>query len=483
MSLELLTESRGKTASHISLLTGAASNRLSTLTWAAETSITRFASIQQHSLLLDRESNGGGNYTMPAAVLEPHPSLLVPFAILLVSIAMLPLILRHHWERHYAKLCAALAAIPCAYYIFGLHAANRVLTATEEYASFIVVVGAFFVVAGGIHVHIPRPASPLGNAALLFGGTLLANCIGTIGASMLLIRPWLHINRTRFQPAHLAFFIFTVSNLGGALSPIGPPLFLGYQKGIPFRWAVLHCWRPWLVAMAALLLIFIIIDAISWCRRPREPRAHESHFYCQGKWNFLVLLALLIAVVFVATGLRELLMVGLAVASYRLTPTRVFEANEFRWEPLIEVGWIFLGIFGTMIPVLDYVALHAASFHLGHDAQFYWSTGLLSGVLDNAPSYLTFLAAALSLDHLDINSSGQVAQFAAAHVNRLGAISIAATFFGGLTYIGNGPNLLVRAIAQSRDARTPGFLPYILKYALPILLPVLGLIGFAFFRG
>jgi Na+/H+ antiporter NhaD/arsenite permease-like protein len=416
-------------------------------------------------------------------VFEPHPALLAPFAILLVSIAMLPLVLRHHWERHYAKLCAVLAAIPCAYYVFKLQAGDRVLTAAGEYASFIVVVGAFFVVAGGIHVHIPRPASPLGNGAMLLAGTVLANFIGTIGASMLLIRPWLHMNRTRFQPAHLVFFIFTVSNLGGALLPVGPPLFLGYLKGVPFFWVAVHCWRPWLLAVAALLSIFILIDTISWRRRPSEPRAHESHFYCRGKWNFLFLLGLLIAVVFVASGLREFLMIALAAGSYRLTPRRVYEANEFRWQPLIEVGWIFLGIFGTMIPVLDYVELHATSFHLGNDAEFYWSTGLLSGVLDNAPSYLTFLAAGLSLDHLDINSRVQVAQFAAAHANRLSAISIAATLFGGLTYIGNSPNLLVRAIANSCEAKTPGFLSYFVKYALPILLPVLALIGFVFFRG
>ncbi|HEY2102770.1 MAG TPA: sodium:proton antiporter, partial [Chthoniobacterales bacterium] len=331
--------------------------------------------------------------------------------------------------------------------------------------------------------HIPRPASPLGNGAMLLAGTVLANFIGTIGASMLLIRPWLQMNRTRFRPAHLVFFIFTVSNLGGALLPVGPPLFLGYLKGVPFFWVALHCWRPWLLAVAALLSIFILIDTISWRRRPSAPRAHESHFYCRGKWNFLFLLGLLIAVVFIASGLREFLIIALAAGSYRLTPRRVYEANEFRWQPLIEVGWIFLGIFGTMIPVLDYVELHATSFHLGNDAEFYWSTGLLSGVLDNAPSYLTFLAAGLSLDHLDINSRVQVAQFAAAHANRLSAISIAATLFGGLTYIGNSPNLLVRAIANSREAKTPGFLSYFVKYALPILLPVLALIGFVFFRG
>ena len=150
---------------------------------------------------------------------------------------------------------------------------------------------------------------------------------------------------------------------------------------------------------------------------------------------------------------------------------------------LIEVAWIFLGIFGTMIPVLDYVEFHASDFHLASDAHFYWSTGLLSGALDNAPTYLTFLTAGLSLDHFDINRLPDVAEFASGHGSRLAAISVAATYFGGLTYIGNSPNLLIRAIAESRHVPTPGFLAYIIRYALPILIPVLGLVGLIFFRG
>ncbi len=206
-------------------------------------------------------------------------------------------------------------------------------------------------------------------------------------------------------------------------------------------------------------------------------------FHCYGKWNFGALLALLLILIFVPNGVRELLMLMVAVFSYFLTPQRVFEANEFSWRPLIEVAWIFLGIFGTMIPVLDYVEIHATGFHLASDARFYWGTGLLSGVLDNAPTYLTFLTAALSLDHLDINHLPDVAQFAAGHGSRLAAISLAATLFGGLTYIGNSPNLLVRAIAESRHVPAPGFLAYTIKYALPILVPVLALVGLIFFRG
>src|SRR6476661_8331085 len=392
---------------------------------------------------------------MSATVIEPHPVLLGPFAILLLSIAIFPLILRQHWERHYQKLCALLAGTTCGYYVFVLNGAARVQHAAGEYATFIVVVGTFFVVAGAIHLHIPRPASPLANVTFLFSGSILANFIGTIGASMLLLRPFLHMNRGRGSAMHVAFFIFTIGNLGGALLPVGPPLFLGYIKGAPFLWTALHCWPQWLTATAALLGIFFVADTIA---RSRGPTAETpaTRFRCYGKWNFGALLALLLILVFVPNGVREPLMLIVAVISYFFAPQRVFEPNAFSWRPLIEVAWIFLGIFGTMIPVLDYVEFHASDFHLTSDARFYWSTGLLSGVLDNAPTYLAFLTA---------------------------AISVAATFFGGLTYIGNSPNLLIRAIAESRHVPTPGFLAYTIRYALPILIPVLGLVGLIFFRG
>ena len=418
---------------------------------------------------------------MYAAAIEPPPALLGPFAILLLSIAIFPLILRQHWERHYQKLCAFLAATTCGYYIYAMNGAARVQHAAGEYATFIVVVGAFFVVAGAIHLHIPRPASPLANVTFLFGGSILANFIGTIGASMLLLRPFLHMNRSRGSAMHVAFFIFTIGNLGGALLPVGPPLFLGYIKGVPFFWTALHCWPQWLTATAALLGIFFVADTIARSRGPTV-KTPAARFHCYGKWNFGALLALLLILVFVPNGVREPLMLMVAMISYFFTPQRVFEANEFSWRPLIEVAWIFLGIFGTMIPVLDYVEFHASDFHLASDARFYWSTGLLSGVLDNAPTYLTFLTATLSLDHFDLNRLPDV-EFASNHTSRLAAISVAATFFGGLTYVGNSPNLLIRAIAEARHVPTPGFLAYTIRYALPILIPILGLVGLIFFRG
>ncbi len=300
----------------------------------------------------------------------------------------------------------------------------------------------------------------------LFSGSILANFIGTIGASMLLLHLFLHMNRGRGGGMHVAFFIFIVGNLGGALLPAGPPLFLGYIKGVPFLWTALHCWPQWLTATAALLGIFFVADTIA---RSRGPTAETpaTRFHCYGKWNFGALLALLLILVFVPDGVREPLMLMVAMVSYFFTPQRVFEANEFSWRPLIEVAWIFLGIFGTMIPVLDYVEFHASDFHLASDAHFYWSTGLLSGALDNAPTYLTLLTAGLSLDHFDINRLPDVAEFASGHGSRLAAISVAATFFGGLTYIGNSPNLLIRAIAESRHAPTPGFLVILLGTLCP----------------
>src|SRR5438105_6185283 len=203
---------------------------------------------------------------MYAAVIEPPPALLGPFAILLLSIAIFPLILRQHWERHHQKLLALLAATTCGYYVCALNGAARVQHAAGEYATFIVVVGTFFVVAGAIHLHIPRAASPFSNAAFLFGGSILANFIGTIGASMLLLRPFLHMNRGRGNAMHVAFFIFTVGNLGGALLPVGPPLFLGYIKGVPFLWTALPCWPQWLTAIGALIFIFFVADRIACWR-------------------------------------------------------------------------------------------------------------------------------------------------------------------------------------------------------------------------
>lgn len=412
---------------------------------------------------------------------DPNWLIMLPFGILLLAIALGPLIAQHHWERHYHKLCLVLAGVVCLYHLFVVHEAPRVVHAGTDYATFMIVAGSFFLVAGGIHLRARSPSSPIRNTLFLLFGAILANLIGTIGASMLLIRPWITMNRGRFLPMHIAFFIFVVSNIGGALLPVGPPLFLGLLKGVPFWWTLQHCWRQWLVAVGLVLVVFLILDRINSRRAAQNVESDMSKWRCDGAHNFIFLFALLGTLVAVPEGWRELLMVTIALASYFVTAKRIREANSFTFAPLKEVGWLFLGIFGTMIPVLEYMERSAGKLGLNSDAAFYWATGLLSGVLDNAPTYLAFFAAALGLHNLDINEPSHIARFLSDGGHELIAISLGAAFFGALTYIGNAPNLLIKAIAEDTGVPTPTFLGYIWKFALPILIPIFALISVLFF--
>ena len=415
---------------------------------------------------------------------EPPLLLILPFALLLISIAVAPLILQHHWEQHYHRICFGLAAVVCAYYLFARSDAERVLHALIDYASFIIAVGSFYVVAGGTHLRVRDHATPAANTLFLFYGALLANVAGTIGASMLLIRPWIQMNKARFGGYHLAFFIIMVSNFGGVLLPVGPPLFLGYLKGVPFLWPLLRCWRPWLLAIGLLLLIFYLVDRrnFSVAAAVSSASAEREKWHVFGKRNFVVMSILLVALIALPPIWREAIMFTCAFASYRLTPPHVHQANAFTFTPIKEVAWLFFGIFGTMIPVLDYVQLHAHDLGVQTDMQFFWATGLLSALLDNAPTYLTSLASALGLHGFHMNNATQMSEFIARHDHSLVAISLGATFFGALTYIGNGPNLLVKAIAQDLKVATPSFFGFLLKYTAPILLPIFILISILFFR-
>ena len=406
---------------------------------------------------------------------------MLPFVVLLAGIALGPIILRYHWERHYHKVCLGLAAIVCAYYVFVLKASERVAHAGSEYFSFMAVVGSFFVVAGGIHVRPKSRARPLTNVVFLFLGALLANVIGTIGASMLLIRPWLEMNKTRFAGFHLAFFIFIVSNVGGALLPVGPPLFLGIFERCALRVAVVALLAALGGDTALLLLVFYLIDVrgAKGVIEEKETGAQEWRLF--GKRNFLYLVTLLLALVFLPDFWRGGVMIACAACSYFFTPAHIHRANAFAFGPIKEIAWLFLGIFGTMIPVLDYVQSHARDLGLQHDAQFFWATGLLSALLDNAPTYLTFFAGALGLHGFEMRKASDILDFIQHHGHYLVAVSTAATFFGALTYIGNGPNLLVKAIAERADVPTPNFFTYTIKYPLPVLLPIFVLITFLFF--
>jgi Na+/H+ antiporter NhaD/arsenite permease-like protein len=414
-------------------------------------------------------------------VTEPNWLIMLPFGILLLAIALGPLIAQHHWERHYHKLCLALAGVVCLYHLFVVREAARVAQAGIDYLTFMVVAGSFFLVAGGIHLRAKSPSSPIRNTLFLFFGAVLANLIGTIGASMLLIRPWITINRGRFAPMHVAFFIFLVSNIGGALLPVGPPLFLGLLKGVPFWWTLQHCWRQWLVAVGLVLIVFLVLDRINFRRAARNVESDLTKWGCDGAHNFIFLFALLGTLVAIPEGWREPLMVLIALGSYLGTAKRIREANSFTFAPLKEVGWLFLGIFATMIPILEYMERSAGNLGLISDGAFYWATGLLSGVLDNAPTYLAFFAAALGLHNLDINELSHISRFLAEGGHELIAISLGAAFFGALTYIGNAPNLLIKAIAEQARVPTPTFFGYIWKFALPILVPIFALVSVLFF--
>ena len=288
------------------------------------------------------------------------------------------------------------------------------------------------------------------NTLFLFVGALLGNLIGTIGASMLLIRPWIAMNRGRVAPMHIAFFVFLVSNIGGALLPVGPPLFLGFLKGVPFGWTLQNCWRQWMITVAIVLAVFFVLDLINLRARKRAIRESEiTQWRCDGAQNFLFLFALLAALIAVRAGWREPLMVLIALGSYFATPQRIREADNFSFAPLKEVGWLFLGIFGTMIPVLEYMEQSADKLGLTSETAFFWATGLLSALLDNAPTYLAFFAAALGLHHFEINEPSQIADIISKNGGELAALSLGAAFFGALTYIGNAPNLLVKTIAEA----------------------------------
>jgi Na+/H+ antiporter NhaD/arsenite permease-like protein len=416
-----------------------------------------------------------------ASVAVPNWLIMLPFGILLLAIAFGPLIAQHHWERHYHKLCLALAGVVCLYHLFVVREAARVARAGIDYGTFLIVVGSFFVVSGGIHLRAKGPSGPARNTLFLLTGAVLANLIGTIGASMLLIRPWITMNRSRIAPMHIAFFIFLVSNIGGALLPVGPPLFLGLLKGVPFWWTLQHCWRPWLVTVGLVLAVFFVLDRIRFRTATESEERDLTKWGCDGARNFIFLFVLLGALVAAPAGWREPLMVLTALGSYLGTPNRVRESNGFSFAPLKEVGWLFLGIFGTMIPVLEYMERSAGKLGLNSDRAFYWASGLLSALLDNAPTYLAFFAAALGLHGLDINDSSHISRFLSEGAGALVAISLGASFFGALTYIGNAPNLLIKAIAEHARVPTPTFVSFIWKFALPVLLPIFALISIAFF--
>src|SRR5512140_507693 len=353
-------------------------------------------------------------------VILPNPWMILPFVVLLAAIAVVPFVDKKWWEAYYPHVAIGLGAITVVYYVAVLGNGARMLHSGQEYVSFIALIGSLFVVSGGIHIRIKGKSKPISNVALLVIGGVLSNLVGTPGASMILIRPYIRVNRYRIKPYHVVFFIFVVSNMGGALTPIGdPPLFLGYLRGIPFFWVAEHLWYKWAIGMAVVLAVFYLLDMRSFLKLPAAQRhsaeGAEEEGEVSGMHNLLFLVLILVAV-FISEPpfVRELLMLLAAAGSYLTTREAIHKKNDFNFAPVKEVAILFFGIFATIVPALDWLEQNALSLGLRHAGQFYWATGSLSSVLDNAPTYLNFLSAAIGL-FVDNDVVQQVQQLVAQH--------------------------------------------------------------------
>jgi Na+/H+ antiporter NhaD/arsenite permease-like protein len=440
----------------------------------------------------------------------------LPFVLLLLSIAVLPLVAGHWWEHNKNKaILATLLSLPIVVYqvvSFGSVGVHELQHKGMEYASFIILLGSLFVITGGVYVGGSFSGTPLVNSAMLGFGALIASFVGTTGASVLLIRPLLRANAARVRKVHIVvFFIFLVSNCGGLLTPLGdPPLFLGYLKGVPFEWTF-QLWKEWLLVNGVLLALFNVWDQRVLASEERvrpgsqleEVMKHEP-LRIEGSLNFLFLLGVVLTIYCAGAGLgtggepwpfglQEGAMVALAAAAWFTTRAENRFKNRFSWTPIVEVAVLFAGIFVTMTPALlilnawgqgrrDVLGL---AFDMREPWQFFWGSGLLSSFLDNAPTYLTFASTACGLEGIPLEGRYLAELLAHTEGGGIGprllvAISCGSVFMGANTYIGNGPNFMVKAIAEESGVKMPSFFGY-MGYSGLILLPIFGIVTLVFF--
>lgn len=434
----------------------------------------------------------------------------MPLLLLLLCIAVFPIVNRRFWEknRHKAIVSLIIGAPVAIYFLF--HDWMALARTFLEYGAFIGLLGSLFVISGGMYIRGSFRDTPLINTAFLAIGAVLANLIGTTGASMLLIRPLIRANRNRHHKIHtIIFFIFIVSNCGGALTPLGdPPLFLGFLKGVDFGWT-LRLFPQWLSVVGALLCIYYAIDRHFFRREPKHLRDQvmrealiSERFGVEGRRNFIPLLLVIAATLVsgyvlyrqegpaifgesfgavLAKTSQIVFFSFLAILSLKMTPRRVHERNHFEFRPMIEVAILFGGIFVTMIPALMVLEARGGIFGMRQPWQFFWLTGGLSSFLDNAPTYLTFTSLAKGVLQLTGDGLYELAVHPLGQ-KYLAAISCGAVFMGANTYVGNGPNFMVNAIAEHQHIRMPGFFQYML-WSLSILAPVFALVSLIYFKG
>lgn len=427
------------------------------------------------------------------AAAHPLPPLwtTVFFVIMLLSIAILPLTSLHHWwENNLNKLLVglALAAYPLVYLTVvepNWHALEETL---HEYISFIVLLGTLFYVSGGILLKGDLNANPRTNLAFLAFGTAIASFVGTTGASMLLIRPLLRTNHERHYKVHIVvFFIFLVSNIGGSLLPIGdPPLFLGYLQGVPFTWT-LGLWPQMLVVVTILLTVFYFMDRHFYQRESPAVRAWDATsvepLRIEGTLNIVWLAGIVLCVALISPQwpfAREAAMIACALGSHFTTPASVREANQFSWFPILEVAALFIGIFLTMIPALEILKANGGQLGVDSPLKFFWVTGGLSSFLDNAPTYLVFFNTARGMVEQGMLASPAMVESVGIPTTVLQAISVGAVFMGANTYIGNGPNFMVKAIAEEQRVEMPSFFGYI-RWSGALLIPTFVIVSLIFF--
>ena len=422
------------------------------------------------------------------------PGLLVatPFVLLLLGIGLFPLLAPHWWHRDINKaIFAAVLAVPV---VWNTPWAGT-LHALLEYVAFMTLIGSLFVVSGNIHIEGTWHGTPTSNTALLALGAVLANLLGTTGASMLLIRVLLNTNRNRKHRVHLVvFFIFIISNTAGLLTPLGdPPLFLGFLHGVPFQWT-LGLFPQWLLVNGLLLTAFCLFDSTLFKESPPSPRDEPQGrpilaptLFVQGSHNILFLLGIVGAVLlkgWLGESMAALLtcsglMAAMAWLSLSTTPRALRTLNGFSWAPVAEVGILFAGLFVTMGPAIALLEHHSQKLGVTEPWQFYWYTGILSSFLDNAPTYVAF--GSLALGGAGLGPSADFGDLAAMRGGALlAAISCGAVFMGAMTYIGNGPNFMVKSIAETSGIRMPGFFGYI-AWSSCLLLPILGVCCWVFF--
>ena len=402
----------------------------------------------------------------------------LPFVAMLLTIAIAPLRVPHWWEKNGNKLLVSLVLGAPILALYLVRHPAALLATAEDYVSFIVLLAGLYVIAGGVLMRGDLVATPVTNAAFLGSGAVLASLIGTTGASMLLIRPLLQTNRERTHVTHtVIFFVFLVSNIGGMLTPLGdPPLFLGYLQGVPFAWT-LRLWPQWLVMTGALLAVYLVWDRRAYAREPLaavlRDRVRVEPIRVRGTENLVWLGGVLVAVAMLHAPWREAAIAGLAAVSLWRTPRAVRDANGFTTYPIVEVAVLFLGIFLTMVPALELLRLRGGELGVRHPWQFFWASGVLSSFLDNAPTYLTFLALGQGLRLAD--------EVVGVPHAILAAISVGSVAMGANSYIGNAPNFMVKSLAEEAGVAMPSFFGYLLYSGL-ILLPLFGVVTILFFR-